>query len=165
MMNNGAFDRSALGSGELRHSGNGSQDPADTNYINHEAFTYYQRLRLLKKYIEGHPDEPISLGKAARITATEKTYFSSFFRRKVGITFTDWIRRFRVARAMKIMKDRDSSITEIAYEVGFSDLRTFERAFKRLTRKTPREYRRAVQPHCRAAETARAGSESTQGLP
>ncbi len=45
---------------------------------------------------------------------------------------------------MELLKARDFSITEVAYEVGFRDLRTFERAFKRYALKTPREFKKSV---------------------
>jgi AraC-like DNA-binding protein len=44
------------------------------------------------------------------------------------------------------MKARDYSITEVAYEVGFGDLRTFERAFKKHTLTTPMEFKKSVLP-------------------
>ena len=86
------------------------------------------------------------LEKAAGIAALEKSYFSSYFRAKIGITFTDWLRQVRVRKATELLKAEDFSITEVAYEVGFADLRTFERAFKKHTRMTPREFKKSVAP-------------------
>ena len=68
------------------------------------------------------------------------------YAKKVGITFTDWLRRIRVAKAMDIIRTDDRSITEVAFEVGFGDLRTFERAFKKYTKLTPREFKQSVLP-------------------
>jgi len=48
--------------------------------------------------------------------------------------------------AMELMKSRDFAITEVAEEVGFRDLRTFERAFKKYTLTTPREFKKSVVP-------------------
>ena len=47
---------------------------------------------------------------------------------------------------MELIKANDSSITHIAYEVGFGDLRTFERAFKKYTRMTPMEFKKSARP-------------------
>jgi AraC-like DNA-binding protein len=109
-------------------------------------FDYYPRLKRLREYIEQNYSEPISLEKAAGIAALESSYFSSYFRAKVGITFTGWLRQIRVKKAMELMKSRDFSITEVAYEVGFADLTTFGRAFKRYALKTPREFKKSVLP-------------------
>ncbi len=116
------------------------------NGTNGEVFDYYPRLNRLREYVEQSYSEPISLGNAASIAALESSYFSAYFRAKVGITFTEWLRQVRTEKAMKLMKASDFSITHIAYEVGFADLRTFERAFKKHTRRTPREFRTSVAP-------------------
>ena len=107
---------------------------------------YYPRLKRLHQYVEQSYSEPIPLEKAARIAALESSYFSSYFRAKVGITFTDWLRQVRVEKAMELMKVNDFSISEVAGAVGFKDLRTFERAFKRYVLETPREFKKSVLP-------------------
>ncbi len=104
------------------------------------------RLKRLHQYVERSYSEPIPLGKAARIVALESSYFSSYFRAKVGITFTDWLRQVRVKKAMELMKAKDFTMTEVAEAVGFRDLRTLERAFKRYALKTPREFKKSVLP-------------------
>jgi xylan 1,4-beta-xylosidase len=114
------------------------------NGTNGEVFDYYPRLNRLREYVEKSYSEPISLGKAAGIAALESSYFSTYFRAKVGITFTEWLRQVRVKKAMELMQARDFSITEVAYEVGFGDLRTFERAFKKHTLTTPMEFKKSV---------------------
>ena len=117
------------------------------NGTDQKLFDYYPRLKRLRQYVEQSYSEPIPLEKAAGIAALESTYFSSYFRAKVGITFTDWLRQVRVKKAMELMKARDFSITEVAYEVGFGDLRTFERAFKKYTLRTPMEFKKTVLPN------------------
>ncbi len=116
------------------------------NVTNGKAFDYYPRLKRLHQYVEQSYSEPISLKKAASVAALESSYFSSYFRAKVGITFTDWLRQVRIRKAMKLMKASDFSITEVAYEVGFGDLRTFGRAFKKHTLMTPMEFKKSVAP-------------------
>ncbi len=116
------------------------------NGSNGEVFDFYPRLNRLRGYVEQSYSEPIPLKKAAGIAALEKSYFSSYFRAKVGITFTDWLRQVRIEKAMELMKASDSSITHIAYEVGFGDLRTFERAFKKHTLMTPMEFKKSARP-------------------
>ncbi len=116
------------------------------NATNGAAFNYYPRLKRLRQYVEQSYSEPIPLEKAAGIAALESSYFSTYFRAKVGIGFTEWLRQVRVKKAMELMKARDFSITEVAYEVGFGDLRTFERAFKKHTLTTPMEFKKSVVP-------------------
>jgi len=117
--------------------------PDGTNDI---SFDYYPRLNKLREYVEQNYSEPISLKQAAEIAALETSYFSFYFRAKVGITFTKWLRQVRVEKAMDLMITRDFSITEVADEVGFGNLRAFERAFKKQTRMTPTEFKKSVRP-------------------
>ncbi len=114
--------------------------------INGKVFGYDPRLKRLHEYVEQNYSEPIPLEKAARIAALGKSYFSSYFRAKVGITFTEWLRQVRVEKAMELMKAHEFSISEVAEAVGFKDLRTLERAFKRYALKTPREFKKSVLP-------------------
>jgi AraC-like DNA-binding protein len=112
---------------------------------NELAFQYYHRLQEIKRFIEEHYMEEISLKKAARIAGLEKKYFSSFFHRKVGVGFKHWLTHLRVARAMDLMKAEDYTISEVAYSAGFKDIRTFERAFKKYTKRTPRDFKNGVR--------------------
>ncbi len=116
----------------------------DSSKINDQAFNYYARLARLRRYFDSHYSESISLADAARVVGLEKTYFSDFFHQKAGICFKDWIRHQRVCKACALIRSQNHSITTIAFAVGFRDLGTFERAFKRFTGKTPRAFKTAV---------------------
>jgi len=112
---------------------------------NERAFEYYHRLQEIKRFIEEHYMEEISLKKAARIAGLEKKYFSTFFHTKVGVGFKHWLTRLRVARAMELMKAEDYTISEVAYSAGFKDVRTFQRAFKKCIKQTPRDFKNGVR--------------------
>jgi len=104
-------------------------------------FNYYTRLRKLSLYLDANLSERLHLADAARVACMEKTAFSKFFSRTVGITFHDFVQQWRVAVASKQMLIEDNSLTEIAFATGFHSMITFERAFKRLTGMTPSQFR------------------------
>ena len=114
--------------------------------VNEAAFSYYARLERLKRYVDGHYFERIDLQTAASVAGLEVKYFSVFFHAKTGIRFREWLSRQRVERAMEQMARQNHSITELAQMVGFQDLRTFERAFKKQTGMTPLAYKKSVRP-------------------
>ncbi len=118
----------------------------DSSKINEPAFNYYARLERLQRYVDSHYSERISLADAARVVGLEETYFSKFFHQKAGVCFKDWISHQRVSRACALIKSRNHSITMIAFAVGFRDLGTFERAFKKCMGKTPRAFKTAMRP-------------------
>jgi AraC-like DNA-binding protein len=109
-------------------------------------FSYYPPLQRVREYVEQNLSEPISLREAASAAGLEEKYFSAFFHRKTGVCFRDWLAGRRVDRAIEILTERDDTITNVAASVGFQDLGTFERSFKRLTGLTPREFKRSVAP-------------------
>lgn len=102
------------------------------------SFRHNPRLHKVKQFVDSHFSEPVSLELAAGVAGLEKTYFSRFFRRKTGLCFRDWLRRVRVKHAVDIMVARDLTVTEIAFMVGFQDLRTFERAVAKCTGLSPK---------------------------
>ena len=114
--------------------------------INKQAFDYYPALRKVFNFVSEHYSDPIPLEKAAAVAAMEKTYFSSFFHAKVGITFSHWLQYLRVAQAVKLLEAGDYSITEVAFYVGFNDLRTFERTFRKWSNLAPREFKSLASP-------------------
>ncbi|HEY6320601.1 MAG TPA: AraC family transcriptional regulator [Thermoanaerobaculia bacterium] len=119
---------------------------AKAREINWRSFEYYPSLDRIKRYTEEHYREEIPLPCAADIAGMEATYFSAFFRKKIGIRYTDWLGCLRVAHAIRLLRSRDRPIADIAQAVGFNDLRTFERNFKRITHTTARRFKERVRP-------------------
>ncbi len=114
--------------------------------INHGAINYFAQLQRVKQYVEKNYSKLISLDIIAGIACMEASYFSTFFHEKVGITFPDYLRFYRISKAKEIFKTSDKSVTEVAFEVGFSDLRTFERNFKGIEGMTPVKYQQTIRP-------------------
>ena len=98
-----------------------------------------RRLGRVLEHVNRHLGQPIPLEDAASIAALSRNYFCSYFRRKVGIGFRCWIERLRIRRAEGLIRYSDQSLTSIAYSVGFQDLRTFQRAFRRQRDSCPSE--------------------------
>jgi AraC-like DNA-binding protein len=60
----------------------------------------YSRPKRLEQHVDQYDFDETPQKKVSRIATMERTYFSIFFRKKVGITFTDWLRRLRIAKAI-----------------------------------------------------------------
>jgi AraC-like DNA-binding protein len=114
--------------------------------INEEAFSYYPRLNRVRTYVQANLSEPVTLEAAAEVAAMEKTYFSYFFHQKVGITFSVWLQYVRIKQALELLRARNRTITEVAFAVGFNELSTFQKAFKRWTSLTPRDFKKIARP-------------------
>lgn len=114
--------------------------------ISERIFQFYPSLRRARDFVEKRYSENVALGDVARVAGLEKKYFSAYFRAKSGVPFRHWLGSVRVREAIRMMSEQDDSLTFIALEVGFQDMRTFERTFKRLTGLTPREVKRQLVP-------------------
>ena len=113
-------------------------------------FVYYKRLAKVRNFVEENYQNRITLECAAGIAGLESKYFSAFFHKKTGICFRQWLSGYRVNQAITRIRAQNYSITEVAYLVGFQDLRTFERAFKSHVGMTPSRFKKSVQDgmHC-----------------
>lgn len=111
-----------------------------------DPFLYYAKLRRVRDYVALHYGDPIPLGVAASVARMERTYFSRFFREKVGIGFHGWLARIRITEAKRTLATSDDSITSVAFAVGFRDLGTFERNFKIWTGLTPLAFKQSREP-------------------
>ncbi len=59
-----------------------------------------------------------------------------------GTRFSEVLDRVRLEAARAALSDPDTTLTDVAYRLGFGDLATFSRAFKRWTGKPPGQWRR-----------------------
>ena len=68
-----------------------------------------------------------------------EAYFSRFFKRISGMTFSMYLNHIRVNRAIDLINNTDLSMTEIAMTCGFETIRNFNRVFRQITGYAPRE--------------------------
>jgi len=111
--------------------------------FNAKAFDYYPRLNKVRKYFETHYARDFSLEDAAEIAGCESKHFGKYFKGKVGIGFKEWTSRTRIDVAAVMMRLEHQELQDIALAVGYEEYRTFERAFKKYTGFTPRQYRKS----------------------
>lgn len=94
-------------------------------------------LRAVIDWIENNFDRKITLDAAAKVAGYNRTYFSAFFRRNVGIPFFDYLRRTRFRHALTLLGTTDGTLTEIAADCGFPDLKSFSSYYKKLVHELP----------------------------
>ena len=94
-----------------------------------------------RKFIEEHSGEELSLTKVAKLVNMNANYLSENFKQVTGINFVEYVARTRFANACDLLRNPNLRISEIAFAVGFQSLSQFNRVFKRLSGKSPTEYR------------------------
>lgn len=93
-----------------------------------------------KMYIEENYNDHITLEDVAAHVYMNKSYFSNFFKNRMGMNFRDYLRNYRIEKSIHFLTHTDMKIYEIAQAVGYSDSSHFIRAFKVVTGKKPEEY-------------------------
>lgn len=91
-------------------------------------------------YIQQHYSERIYSDAMARICGMSPSQFSRAFKQEYGLTFQDFLLRYRVQQACKFLAAPVANIADVAYNVGFSDPSYFTRIFKRFVGVAPSEY-------------------------
>lgn len=93
--------------------------------------------KLLRLISERFAD--ITFDEAAEIMCFSKPYFSKYFRRMSGMTFSEYLNIVRVSEAVKMLSKGGMSAGETAVAAGFGTIRSFNRVFKQYTGFTPRD--------------------------
>jgi AraC-like DNA-binding protein len=113
------------------------------DYQYHQKRINYKSRRIQKAfdYMNEHYKQPVFLADVAAAANMAEVSFSRFMKMRTGTTFTDSLNEIRVGHASRMLIDTTSSISEIAFECGFSNIANFNRTFKRRKNCTPKEFR------------------------
>ncbi|MBK1858846.1 helix-turn-helix domain-containing protein [Cerasicoccus arenae] len=98
--------------------------------------------RVLKMLEERLSDSTMAQGEVASWIHMSPQAFSRFFHRQSGRTFHQHLNELRVASACARLLGSEDSIAEIAFGAGFNNLSNFNRRFREITGRSPREYRK-----------------------
>lgn len=82
----------------------------------------------------------IKIDDIARHVHLSSSYFAIYFKEKTGVNLRDHILRVRMEYAAHALIERKQSINEIAASIGYSDYRSFSRAFKNVYGCTPSDF-------------------------
>lgn len=119
----------------------GAKKPKATIPINSQKNV--ERLRGILMYLEENYTEDLSMEQVAERFHFSRTYFTRFFKTYTGMTFKEYLTRFRIEKARELLLESDLTVTEIAMRCGFSDSRRFIISFNKYYGATPHQYRLA----------------------
>ena len=102
-----------------------------------ESDAVYRAMRYLGKNF----DQPVTLETLARALGMNRFSLSHLFSQRLGCNFCTYVNTLRVERARLLLTSSAASITQICYECGFENQRTFNRAFQSICGMTPTQFR------------------------
>lgn len=98
-------------------------------------------IEIVKDYIRKNYNKDISLKSAADHVHLNPSYLSEFFKKEAGKNFMDFLTETRIKEAKKLLAKPEIKVYEIGQMVGYEDITTFNRAFKKTTSVSPARYR------------------------
>lgn len=99
------------------------------------------RMGTIYDYIHENYDKKTNVNQIAEIVSLSTPAFCRYFKKQTNMTFTDFVNNYRINQA-KIFLLKDSSITEVCFQVGFESLSYFNKLFKQHVGETPSEFKK-----------------------
>lgn len=104
--------------------------------------TKNQSLNSILQFVKQNFYQEITLQSLGDQYHLNPSYISQLFRKEVGMTFTEYLAKLRIDYACELLDKSNSSVNDIAEKTGYHDYFYFTRVFKKMTGKTPTQYRK-----------------------
>jgi AraC-like DNA-binding protein len=100
-----------------------------------------ERMNRVHRFVEAHYRERPDTHAAAAHVNLSTSAFCRYFRRTTGLTYTDFINKYRIDQARKLLL-MDRNVTETCFDCGFENLSHFNRTFRRFAGENPSSFRK-----------------------
>ena len=101
----------------------------------------------MAEYLHEHLLQPLSLPLLSAKLGYTPQYLSALFHSETGMSLSAYLQKIRVEKSCRLLQETKQTVSRIAQEVGYSDLKHFNAVFKRYIGISPREYRaKAASP-------------------
>jgi len=96
-------------------------------------------------YINVYYNLDLKLDQLAKLYFLNPNYLRNLFKKYTGMSFTDYLNKYRIEKAMDLLKKSNEQIINISMQVGFNNVTYFNKLFKRCTGFKPRQYRNSTE--------------------
>lgn len=114
-------------------------------YVLQENEINNNKIVKIVNYIDQHYKENLSIQVLADHFYVSQSYLSRYFKQNFGTTIKEYIDSVRLEKAINDILHTNLSMTDIAYNNGFANPKSFNRIFKRIYKMTPHEYRKLLK--------------------
>lgn len=111
---------------------------------NLESTKEHPLISKIKRYVNERLAEKITLQQIGADTYFSPLYCEAIFKQKTGVSIIRYVIQRRVEEAQKLLLEGSLPLKKIAETVGFEDYNYFARTFKKVTGRTPREYKNSL---------------------
>ena len=106
-----------------------------------------QMMEKIIQYMRSNYQKEISLNQLAEDVYMSVPYLCKIFKEYTNQTFTDYLTALRIEASTELLRSSGKKIMEIAVSVGYTNVQSYIRAFKKVKGMTPTDYRDSVASH------------------
>ncbi|OQA80664.1 MAG: HTH-type transcriptional activator RhaS [Lentisphaerae bacterium ADurb.Bin242] len=106
-----------------------------------ESASHSSKIATAEVYIQKHYTRKLTVGGIARSVGMSESYFLHEFSKQTGSSPIVYLNSYRIARAVELLRGSNLNISEAAFSCGFQSVSHFNRIFRRITGKTPGDFR------------------------
>lgn len=103
---------------------------------------YYGYIYKILQYVNENYSREITMADLSEATGLSPDYMARKFKATMHMSPSEYVRKFRISRAMELLCSTELSVAEIARRTGFSDISLFSRVFKQAVGLPPASYRK-----------------------
>lgn len=96
---------------------------------------------MAKNYIQQNYNKDIDMTMVANQVSVSYSYFSKLFKEKVGLSFSEYLTKVRMEKALSLLNDPSNKVLDIAETIGYQNPKNFTRAFRKHFGFSPTDYR------------------------
>lgn len=100
----------------------------------------YDYAEYVKTYIEENYMKDIRISDLALVAHISASYLSTVFKNRVGFSFSEYLVRFRINKAVEILTEEKIPLFEVAQMVGYNDYAQFSKIFKKYKGVSPKNF-------------------------
>jgi AraC-like DNA-binding protein len=115
-----------------------------SNYLNSYNENDTDRLNHVYEYVMKNFSTEIRLEAAAGVANMSVNAFCRYFKKQTQKNFFWFVNEIRIGHACRLLQKKDVSVAQVCFESGFQSMTNFNKFFKRITGKSPTDYRRDI---------------------
>ena len=114
-----------------------------------------EAVKQAQSYLEYHYQERISVEDLSQKFAIGRRNFDRRFIKATGNTPIEYLQRVKIESAKKTLETTRKTISQVMYEVGYSDVKAFREVFRKITGMSPIEYKNKYNKEIFLSESSR----------
>lgn len=102
------------------------------------------RLKPVLHYVESHLTDRIQVEEVCKLANMSYYYFVKFFKKTIGLSFTEYVNYRKIKWAERILLTMDLSVSEVGERIGMPNMAHFYKMFKKYNECSPKEFQKKM---------------------